>query len=358
MKTDSKPQNVSPIEKTKKARKLKWVIILFTLLGLALFCYFVYSVGVSEIVSGVSRIGWLGFLVILFIYLLRISVRATAWRMSIHEPYELRFRDTFPAVIIGEALSSMIPLGILMSGTAKALAVRKKVPLVVGLSSVATENLFYSLTTGLFLGAGALAFLRQFELPQNWVYLLDFVIGFILVSIIFGVFMVIRQWHWASGICEWLYSRNILTGILDSGRLQVRLFENLIYGFYRRHPKRFFPICFLQILFHALGVLEVWFILSRIGPLVPQFATAFFLETTSRLITIVFKLIPFLLGVDEAGAELVVKTLGVTAGIGVTLAIVRKGRILFWAAIGMILIMKRGLSFSEINKMREEAGES
>ena len=31
-----------------------------------------------------------------------------------------------------------------ISGTAKAVAVRKRVPLVVGLSSVATENLFYS----------------------------------------------------------------------------------------------------------------------------------------------------------------------------------------------------------------------
>jgi hypothetical protein len=44
--------------------------------------------------------------------------------------------------MIGEALSAMIPLGILMSGTAKAVAVRKRVPFVAALSSVAVEICF------------------------------------------------------------------------------------------------------------------------------------------------------------------------------------------------------------------------
>ena len=87
--------------------------------------YFVYTVGVNEILRGVSKIGVGGFIIILLIYFARIAVRAVAWTLSVYEPYNLRFKDTLPAVIIGEALSSMIPLGILVSGTAKALAVRK-----------------------------------------------------------------------------------------------------------------------------------------------------------------------------------------------------------------------------------------
>jgi hypothetical protein len=61
----------------------------------------------------------------LLIYFLRISCRATSWRLSVNEPYKLNFSDTLPAVIIGEALSSLLPLGILISGTSKAVAVRK-----------------------------------------------------------------------------------------------------------------------------------------------------------------------------------------------------------------------------------------
>jgi hypothetical protein len=68
------------------------------------------------------------------------------------------------------------------------------------------------------------------------------------------------------------------------------------------------------------------------------------------LITIVFKLIPFLVGVDEAGAQFVAETVGLGAAIGVTLAIIRKGRILFWTVIGLILIIRRGLSIREIRR--------
>ena len=183
--------------------------------------------------------------------------------------------------------------------------------------------------TGLFICFGAVLFLRRFELSETGVFLIDFVIGFIVVSIILGALIVIRQWNWISWICDRLYEKGILRSLLKSGRLHVRLFENLIFGFYRKYPGRFFPLCFLQVLFHSLGVLEVWFILSRISQAFPQFSTAFFLESTSRLITIVFKLIPFLIGVDEAGAEFITEALAIGAGIGVTLAIIRKGRILF-----------------------------
>lgn len=332
-------------------RHLKLVGAVMTLGGIALFSYFIYTVGLSDILARIADFGFGGFAIILLIYLARMSVRATAWRLSVFEPYKLRFRDTLPAVIIGEALSSMIPLGILVSGTAKAVAVRRRVPLVVGLSSVATENLFYSLVTGLLISFGAFAFLRTFDLEPTWVYVIDFIIGFIFVCITLGTLMIVRQWNFASWICDRLYEKGFLRGILRNGRLQVRLFENLVYGFYRKYPRRFFPLCLLQVLFHTLGILEVWFILNKIVAGLPAFSTAFFLETMSRLVTIVFKLIPFLVGVDEAGAEFIVETLAVGTGIGVTLAIIRKGRTIFWAAVGMTLIVKRGLSIREIREI-------
>lgn len=340
--------------KTKNIKRLKIIAAALTALGIALFAYFVYSVGVREILAGIGRIGFGGFAFILLLYFLRIACRATAWRLSVSEPHRLKFSDTLPAVIIGEALSSLIPLGILISGTSKAVAVRHRVPLVVGLSSVATENLFYSLVTGLFIAFGAFAFLRNFELPGVWVLTIDALIFFVLFLIAFGFVMVIRRWHLLSSLCNWFYNRHVGRGILEDGRLQVKLFEDLIFGFYRENPRRFLPIVFLQIVFHALGVTEVLFILSRLSEAVPTFYGAFLLESVSRLITIVFKLVPFLIGVDEAGAQFVAETLALAAGVGVTLAIIRKGRILFWTAIGMILIVRRELSLIEILRHGEE----
>ena len=349
------PINETQISKKKRnLKRLKIFAVALTFLGIGLFVYFVYSVGLDLIFDGIKRIGFGGFGLILLLYFLRIACRAAAWRLSVSEPYKLKFSDTLPAVIIGEALSSLIPLGILISGSAKAVAVKNRVPLVVGFSSVATENLFYSLVTGLFIVGGALTFLRTFDLPENWVLMLDVLICLILAFIVFGIMVVIRQWHFASEFCEWLYKRNIGARFLDSGRHQVRLFENLIYGFYRRYPRRFLPIILCQLAFHALGVLEVWFIVSRISEVFPNFQTVFLLESVSRLILVVFKLIPFVIGIDEAGAQFVTETLALGAGVGLTMAIIRKGRVLFWTATGLLIIIKREITLADIRDINSD----
>lgn len=340
-------QNLS---KSGKLKRLKIAVVVLTVAGIALFAYFIYSVGIGSVLEGIGRVGFDGFAFLMFLYFLRMVCRAYAWTLSVYEPYKLSIADTLPAVIIGEALSSLIPLGILVSGTSKAVAVRNRVPLVVGLSSIATENLFYSLVTGLFIVFGAFAFLRSFELDAGWTWTIDVLIFIIFALIVFAVVVIVRQWHFLSSICEWFYNRDIGKNVFEHGRMQVRLFENLIYGFYRQYPKRFAPICLMQLIFHALGVLEVWFILSRISDGKPEIFASFLLESMSRVITIVFKLVPFLIGVDEAGAQFVTQTLALGAGIGVTLAIIRKGRILFWTAAGLILIAKRGLSIKELAK--------
>lgn len=345
MNPSHKPANTNP---TKYSR-LKLLAVLLTLFGIGLFGYFIYAVGFREIVYGVERFGFAGFAVILVLYFLRLIARSQAWKMCVHEPHMLQLKDTIPAVIIGEALSSTIPLGILISGTSKAIAVRKKVPLVAGLSSVATENLFYSLVTSLFLIAGAAVMLRTYAVDESLIFTVNVLIASVTILLFLGILMVVRQWHFASAICNWLYEKGFLNRLLENGRHEVRRFEDLIYGFYRKYPRRFLPVCLLEVLYHALGIAEVWYILSRITDGAPGLLTAFLLESVSRLVTIIFKLVPFVIGVDEAGAQFVGETVALGAGVAVTLAIIRKGRILFWTAIGVILIIKRGLSIKEIS---------
>ena len=359
MKTDTEIQNSKlkiPNSKSKHLNRLKIAAVLFTIFGIALFVYFVATVGYVEILRGVRRIGFDGFAILSLIYLLRLTSRAAAWKLSVYAPYKLDLRDTLPAVVIGEAMSTMIPLGILISGTAKSVAVRNKIPLVVGLSSVATENLFYSLITGLFIVFGGFAFLRSFDLADGWRISIDVSIVLVLALIALGFVMVLRQWHFASDICEKLYQKGWWKNLLKNGRAQVKLFEDLIYGFYREYPRRFLPIVIFEILFHVFGILEVWFVLSRIST--ANLFTSFLLESISRVILTTFKLVPFVIGVDEAGAKFVTETLALGASVGVTLAIIRKGRSVIWTLLGVLLIVKRGLSIKEFTETRHEENET
>jgi hypothetical protein len=61
------------------------------------------------------------------------------------------------------------------------------------------------------------------------------------------------------------------------------------------------------------------------------------------------------MGVDEAGTGRVSKILQFTMVTGVTLAIVRKARDVFWAATGMILLLQRGLSLRAVARDAEAA---
>ncbi|MBS1797782.1 MAG: flippase-like domain-containing protein [Acidobacteria bacterium] len=327
----------------------------FTLFGIGLFVYFIVNVGYEEILAGIAKIGFDGFALILALYFLRLFCRACAWKLSVYAPYRLALRDTLPAVVIGEAMSTMLPLGILVSGTAKAIAVRKKMPLVVGLSSIATENLFYSLMTGLFIAVGGFAFLRSFDLPDGWRLTVDVLIGLIFALIVFGFVMVLRQWHFASELCEKLYEKGYGRRIFEKGRMHVRLFENLIYAFYRQYPRRFLPIILFEAAFHLLGICEIWFILTRVADGIPTFFNSFLLESISRVILTMFKLIPFAIGVEEAGAQFVTETLALGVGIGAMVTIIRKGRTVFWTLTGVLLIVTRGLSIREFtNGLKKE----
>jgi hypothetical protein len=254
---------------------LKILAAILTLGGASLFVYFISRVGVGEIWEGMGRVGFGGFLLVFFIYSVRLAVRSLAWSLSVEKPYSLNFRDSYQAVIIGEAMSSLIPLGIIVSGTAKALAVRHKLPLVVGLSALAVENLFYSFVTGLFIAIGAISLLVNFNLPDFWYWVSDALIGIVAVLMVAGFIMIIRQWHFASATAEWLYEKGILRKWLKTGRADVKMFEDRIYGFYRHQPRRFLPIFLLQVLFHLLGILEVWLILFFIDDAVPSFFSAF-----------------------------------------------------------------------------------
>jgi hypothetical protein len=339
--------DISELQSPKSAKNysaLKIAAITLTILGFLLFLYLVFSVGFDELLEGIGKVGFLGFALILFIHLIRMTVRAIAWKLSVSDPYKVSFSDTFQGVLIGEAVSSVIPLGIVASGTSKAVAISNRVPFVVGLSSVATENLFYSFVTSLFIISGAFVFLFMFELDYYWVLAIYGIIAVLFVSIIFGLLMVFREWRWVSYLCDHFLNSGFYPAFFEKIKNGVHNFENNILDFYRTHSDRFLVISACQVAYHVCGIAEIMFILSKISESTTSFFNAYLLESVSRVVTIVFKLIPFAAGVDEASSQFISENLALGVGVGLTIAILRKARILFWALIGMLLILKRELS--------------
>ena len=76
----------------------------------------------------------------------------------------------------------------------------------------------------------------------------------------------------------------------------------------------------------------------------PTLLGAFLLESINRFINVAFKFVPMRLGVDEASTGLLTQVLYGMPALGVTLALVRKARMLVWTGVGIAFLGIRGLT--------------
>jgi hypothetical protein len=356
LQTESTQNSPEPSQTTngQRNKKLAPFGILFALLGLLLFAYFVRKAGVPQIIDGIKRLGF-GFLLILAISAMRQVVRSLAWTKCFEAPYVIRFRDAFAARVMGDALGNIIPLAsIAVSEPSKAAFVTNRVPLLASLSALALENIFYSLSVAIFIFSGTVALLIAFPLKPALRYASFATLVVTILIVPLGYIIIRKQWKFLSGSISLLHGRGLGRTWTEKAIPRARTLEDRIYGFYQRHSTRLLLILALEMCFHLAGVLEIyttlWFISDVIAP---TLLTAFILESVNRVINVVFKFIPFRLGVDEAGTGMLAKALGFTQAIGAALAIVRKARDMFWTGVGVALIVRRGLSLKNLSQQAQ-----
>jgi len=318
--------------------------LLTAVAGTALFAWLVWSVGTAEIWKGFTQIGWgLGW--ILALAGLRFAARAAAWALCIEPPHTLGFAHAFNAVVCGDALGNATPLGPLVGEPAKIACVRGRVPVGVALTALAIENVFYTLSVAAMIAAGAIALLfvssaglrGGVDLPPRVRELSEVAIAGIVVLLAAAVWVMWRR----PAVIGTLFP----AGRAGGSRIQkLRAVEHQLLTFASRRRRVIVPLVALELGFHALGVAEkhltLWLILG--GP--PALLTSFIVETTDRFITVVFKFVPFQVGVGEAGTGLITELLGLGAAPGVTVSIVRKARMGIWSLIGTALLVRRGLT--------------
>jgi hypothetical protein len=333
------------VSSTRPARQITAAGLLTAAAGTALFIWLVYTIGPREIWNGFQKIGWgLGWILILGG--LRFAARARAWSLCLEPPHALRFSDAFNAVICGDALGNVTPLGPLVGEPAKIACVRGRVSVAAALTALAMENVLYTLSVGAMIAAGTIALLFSVDLPDA---LREFSeIALALIVIMFAV-------------AAWLVWRRpaVLSTLLPAARMKgsrlerLRVMEQELLTFAARRRAAMPALIALELGFHVLGVAEkhltLWLILGG----APALLTSFIVETADRVITVAFKFVPFQVGVGEAGTGLITNLLGLGYAPGVTLSIVRKARMGIWSLIGTALLIRKGLTARTVLADRE-----
>ena len=261
--------------------------------GTALFVWFVSRVGLSEIWTGFQKIGW-GLAAIVAFGGLRFAARAAAWKLCVEPPHTLRFTTAFTAVVCGDAVGNVTPLGPLASEPTKIACVRDRIPIGPALTALAIENVIYTLSVGAMIAAGAAALLVSVDLPVQLREVSQLAIGAIVLMFAVAVWVL---WRRPSVVTTLLPVAKIAGSRID----KLRAVEREVLTFASRRRQTIAPLVGLELSFHALGVLEkhltLWLILGAAPPLL----YSFIVETADRLITVAFKFVPFQVGVGEAG---------------------------------------------------------
>jgi hypothetical protein len=293
--------------------------------GLALFAYAVSRVGVASIVDGVARVGW-GLVPILLLGGVRFLVRSEAWRLCTPAGVRLPHRQALIAFLAGDAVGSVTPLGLIASEPTKLFLVRHHLATRDSVTSLALDNLVYSASVIIVIVTGAIVMLASIPLSavaEEW----GVIVVTTLLLLLAGVAIVIRRRPAAASEAR--------TAV---GRWIAAVREAIAEGSAGR-TKRLWGVFGLDLLFHALAVLEVFLTLQwLLGAQAPTLREALLFEALNRVLTVVFKFVPFRVGVDEAASGALAPALAMHPAAGVSLAVIRKVRSLFWAGVGLVLI--------------------
>jgi hypothetical protein len=323
---------------SRPRRPVTAVGVLATAGGLLLFVWWIRRIGLDDIRAGFAQIGW-GLAGIVLLGGIRFALRAAAWMLSVEPPLRLPFLEALGAVIAGDALGNLLPLGPLVSEPAKVAFVRRSLALGPAATALAIENVLYTLSVAAMIAAGMASLLFVFDIPLELREISELAIGAVLVMFVVAVILL---WTRPAVVSR------VLTAVrpgLGGRRIEkVRALEEQIYTFASRRGAVLVPIVGAELLFHALGVLEAYVTLWLLLPAAPPLVIAFIVEAAGRLLTVAFKFVPFQMGVSEAGIAVLTGVLGLGTTLGTTLGLVRKVRMLCWTAVGTILLVRRGLT--------------
>jgi hypothetical protein len=302
--------------------------------GAVLLVWQVDRIGLDRITAGLREVGW-GFVGILLLSLLRFVARSLAWTTLIGQRAPLG--RAVAATIGGDALGNATPLSLLVSEPVKAMYLDAGTGSSRSLAALAAENFFYSVSVGIYVTLGTAAMLRLFPLPAE-----IHVAGISALVLMAGVLAAAAWTAWQKpALASAMLSRlpfPRLAATVD----RVRDFEERTYGSAGRQGGRLGVVFACETAFHALSFLEIWLTLWLLTGVSAPLA-AFVLDTFNRVVNVVAKMIPFRIGVDQVTSESVAVAIGLAPAIGTTLSLIRTGRMMVWAAVGLGLLTRRGL---------------
>ena len=312
------------------------------LLGFGLLGYLVFRSGPGTVWKELEAIGW-GFALVIVLGGISQLAKTCAWRQAFTcDISGLSWFRSFVAQLISDGIGQFGVAGKVVGEGTRISLLGRAVPVSNALSAGAIDGALHAFTAVVVTVLGISAILMIGPVSVRWRVYAALLIVVLVSAVILAAVALRKRWQLVGRATRaigrlprlhtWVSDRQ---PIIDSA-------EDNLLSFRDQAPAAFWATLLFNLLWHMLAVLEVYIILRFMGAGF-TLSGAFIVEGLTKVINLVGALNPGNFGTYEGGSMLIAKMFGVTSTTGLTLALCRRARTVFWAGVGAmcVIVMKK-----------------
>ena len=354
---------IQPTHKPKKARRWRRILKLArkggtaprlqsliqlslrffaALLGLGLLSYLVFRTGPGAVWKELQTVGW-GLALIIILGGFSQFIKTCAWRQAFTcDISQLSWPRSFVAQLISDGMGQFGVAGKVLGEGTRISLLGRAVPLSNALSAGAIDGGLHTFSALVVTVLGISAILMIGPVSVRWRVYAAVLITVLVSLVILAAVALRNRWQLVGNATRAIGRLPRLHAWVSDKQPIVDSAEDNLLSFRDEAPAAFWVTLTFNLLWHMLAVLEVYIILRFMGAGFTVGA-AFIVESLTKVINLVGSLNPGNFGTYEGGSMLIAKMFGVTSTTGLTLALCRRARTVFWAGVGAMcmIVMKK-----------------
>lgn len=305
-------------------------------LGLCIVGFLIHQVGWAPIANSFTLLGW-GYIVVLVYPIIWMTFNSLGWSTVVKRRHpHVQFKTLWLIRTAGESFNALLPSGYVGGEPLKAKLLSRSMPLRDAAASVLMAKAAQSVALVLFVGFGLTVGGRggTFSLLHHPLELgaLIFLTGGIAI---FVGLLGNRGFSRLAAVLHRLFPLAWLERALP----RLANLDESLGVLYRQGRAAFFG----SVLWHACGwmsgALELVVIFALLGTPI-HWREGWFIGALAQLGSVVGLFAPAGVGLYEGGHYLAAQMLGLPPALGVSVALIRRMRELFWDAVGLAIFWR------------------
>ena len=310
------------------------------------YLYFAFGIGILLLVlidvdfgavfDSLERFGWLGFSLVLGIYLIAFWVDSLSWLLAIKTaPISWLWSwRAFSTRIAGEAYNALIPAAGIGGEPIKADILKRRfgVHLKLGSASLIIAKTVNMIALIAFLGLG-FTMVQGMEILTYSIKTMALT-GLTILIVGTAAIFLFQRYKLTSRLAYSLSNSNSPDWFRRS-LVHLEDIDRIFIDFYKNNGRRFKWALFLAFSNWLLGAAEIYLILNFLGYSI-DWTEAWVIEAATQLTRTAAFFIPAAIGVQEGTFVFICGLLTGNPTLGIATALIRRAREILWIGAGVI----------------------